>query len=260
MPAAVSSSWATTAAKFHERGFVLLRSFFEPRFMDELAADAARLWNNEKKLICRANLRCRYMPHHQSGEPLFECFDPIIDLSPSMAQAARDAKLIKVLEAIYGEPAHLFKDKLIFKPAGALGYPLHQDYIAWKNFPKSFLTVLIPIDAATEQNGCTIVYEGRHQEGLFTPSDGQFHPTPRACVSESQRVALEMQPGDIAIFDGFTPHESNANQTANPRRQLYLSYNAHRDRGDRRADHYREFHDWLQTKYPPQNGKEWYFA
>ena len=45
----------------------------------------------------------------------------------------------------------LFKDKLIFKRPGALGYGLHQDYIAWKSFPESFVTVIVAIDPATEE-------------------------------------------------------------------------------------------------------------
>ena len=166
------------AREYHERGFVLLRSFFDARTMERITEDAERLWINEAGLIARGNLRCRYMPHHAAGGSLFEGFDPVIDLSANMALAARDERLLDVLGAIYGEKAYLFKDKLIFKPAGANGYPLHQDYIAWDSFPKSFLTVLIPIDASTEENGCTVVYEGYHREGLMTPADGKFYPTP----------------------------------------------------------------------------------
>jgi hypothetical protein len=260
MPAIAKFSPAQAANQYHERGFVLLHSFFEPQVLRALADAAERLWNDDCGLIARENLRCRFMPHHQNGESLFECFDPVIDLSPAMASAACDKRLLDVLSHIYGEQAHLFKDKLIFKPAGARGYPLHQDYIAWEGFPKSFLTVLIPIDPATEENGCTVVYEGYHQSELFTPADGKFHPTPRECVSGSRRVALEMQPGDIAIFHGFTPHESNPNRTLSARRQLYLSYNAHRDGGNRREAHYREFHVWLRAKHPPESAKDCYFA
>jgi 2-aminoethylphosphonate dioxygenase len=260
MTTVAEASPKEAAQQYHERGFVVLRSFFDAGTMRQIAADAERLWADEAKLICRENLRCRYMPHHKTSELLFECFDPIIDLSPAMAAAARDERLLTVLGTIYGEPAYLFKDKLIFKPAGATGYPLHQDYIAWESFPKSFLTVLIPIDPSTEENGCTVVYEGCHRGGLLTPADGKFYPTPRECVVHERRVALEMDPGDIAIFDGFTPHESNPNRSSLARRQLYLSYNAHRDGGEQRDAHYREFHSWLMKKYVSQEDKQWYFA
>jgi hypothetical protein len=245
--------------EYHERGFVVLREFFPRETIQSLDREARELWSNARGLISPRNLRCRYQSHHASGERLFECFDPVIDLSPTMAAAANDKRLLAVLAAIYGEPAHLFKDKLIFKPPGAAGYPLHQDYIAWKSFPTSFLTVLVPLDAAHEDNGCTVVYEGCHRRGLLTPADGKFHPVPRELVDAARRVPLLLEPGDIAIFHGFTPHESQPNRTASPRRQLYLSYNAHSDGGEQRTEHYAEFHRWLRDKYPTDDSGEWYF-
>jgi 2-aminoethylphosphonate dioxygenase len=260
MVLAVDPAHANAAEEYHRRGFVVLRSFLDAQTMRQLDIDANQLWADEAERICESNLRCRYMPHHETGQRLFECFDPIIDLSAAMASVARNPRLLAVLGAIYSERAHLFKDKLIFKPAGATGYPLHQDYIAWKSFPKSFVTVLVPLDAASEENGCTVVYEGYHRDGLMTPADGKFYPTPRERVANERRVALEMSPGDIAIFDGFTPHESSPNRSDSARRQLYLSYNAHRDGGEQRDAHYAEFHRWLKEKYAGPMERPWYFA
>jgi len=238
------------AEEYHRRGFVVLRGFFDSGVMETLDREARELWSDERGLISPQNLRCRYMPHHATGEKLFECFDPVTDLADGITAVAQDQRLLKVLGAIYGEPAHLFKDKLIFKPAGAQGYPLHQDYIAWQSFPCSFLTVLIPLDAAYEENGCTMVYEGYHHQGLLTPADGTFHSTPRELVSVARRRPLVLNVGDIAIFHGFTPHESEPNRSGRPRRQFYLSYNADSDGGDQRTAHYAEFHEWLLKKYP----------
>ncbi len=253
------NSAAELAREYHERGFVVVRQLFNDGLMQQLNREARDLWSDAQSLVSPRNLRCRYQPHHATGEKLFECFDPVIDLAPQMERTAREPRLLELLAAIYGQQAHLFKDKLIFKPAGAMGYPLHQDYIAWGSFPQSFLTVLVPLDAAHEENGCTVVYEGYHREGLLTPADGQFHPTPRELVCDSRRHTLVMEPGDIAIFHGFTPHESSANRSSAPRRQLYLSYNAKDDGGDQRTAHYAEFHGWLQAKYPKPDDENWFF-
>ena len=40
-------------------------------------SDAARA-----DLIATENIRCRWQPHVQTQECLFECFDPVIDISP----------------------------------------------------------------------------------------------------------------------------------------------------------------------------------
>jgi ectoine hydroxylase-related dioxygenase (phytanoyl-CoA dioxygenase family) len=190
---------------------------------------------------------------------MFECFDPIIDLSPACRRIARDPRLLATLEALYGEPAHLFKDKLIYKPPGAKGYDLHQDYIGWKGFPRSFLTVLIPLEAADRDNGCTIVYPGLHHRGYLSPEDGMYHSLGADVVAGVPEVPLVMEPGDVAIFGAFTPHRSDPNRSSRWRRQLYLSYNAASDGGEQRSDHYQEFLSWLKDRYAEYGKTDVYF-
>jgi ectoine hydroxylase-related dioxygenase (phytanoyl-CoA dioxygenase family) len=173
---------------------------------------------------------------------------------------ARDPALMELLHAVYGEPACLFKDKLIFKPPGVKGYPLHQDWIAWDGFPESFLTVLVPFEAATRENGCTVVYPGYHHLGSMTPRDGAYYPLPADSVDEAKAVYLELEPGDVAVFGGFVPHRSDPNLSGGWRRQLYLSYNRLSDGGDRREAHYAEFHRWLRAKYAEHGKTETYYA
>jgi 2-aminoethylphosphonate dioxygenase len=165
-----------------------------------------------------------------------------------------------LLADLYGEPACLFKDKLIFKPAGVKGYGLHQDWIAWPGFPRSFLTVLVPLDPATRDNGCTEVFPGYHYLGSLSPEDGDYHELPAGTVDEARCVPLELEPGDVAVFGGFTPHRSAPNRSGGWRRQLYLSYNARSDGGDQRMKHYAEFHAWLRKKYAEYGKTDVYFA
>ena len=72
------------------------------------------------------------MTDSRTGALEFETFDPVIDLGTHCAEIAHDAGLLALLAELYGEPAVLFKDKLIYKPAGCLGYNLHQDFVAWR--------------------------------------------------------------------------------------------------------------------------------
>ena len=113
-----------------------------------------------------------------------------------------------MLRAIYDDEAHLFKDKLIFKPPRATGYALHQDYIGWREFPESFVTVIVPIDATNAANGATEVFPGYHQQGYLSPQGRRLSPTAARAIDESTGVVLDLQPGDIALFGGFTPHRS----------------------------------------------------
>jgi hypothetical protein len=243
---------------YEERGFVVVRKLFDPAAVSLALSDAVALLGRHD-LISKDNLRCRWQTNVRTDECQFETFDPIIDLSRACRALAEDAGLLDVLGDLYGEPAWLFKDKLIYKPPGCPGYALHQDWIGWPGFPRSFLTVLVPLEPASLANGCTVVYPGYHQGGSLSPEDGQYHPLPDGTVDESRAVPLELEPGDVAVFGGFTPHRSSPNLSDGWRRQLYLSYNKHSDGGDQREAHYDEFHRWLRKRYAEHGKHDIYF-
>ncbi len=243
---------------YHEHGYLILRDFFPAELLEKAGTEADALFRRDD-LIDTQNLRCRWQTNVHTGACEFETFDPVIDLAPVCARIAEDARLQAMLSALYGDEACLFKDKLIFKPPGAKGYGLHQDWIAWTGFPRSFLTVLVPLDEADADNGCTQVFPGYHQQGSLTPEDGQYHELPASLIDEARGVYLELAPGDLAVFGGFTPHRSAPNRSTRWRRQLYLSYNKHSDGGRQRAKHYEEFHRWLRVKYAEHGKNNVYF-
>ena len=243
---------------YREQGFLVVRGLFSPLEIAALAMDAERLVGLDK-LKDTKNLRCRWQDHVETGECLFETFDPVIDLSPACQSIAHDPRLVGVLSELYGEPARLFKDKLIFKPPGAKGYDLHQDYIGWSDFPRTFVTAAVAIDPCDRTNGATEVFPAVHQRGYLSPEDGEYHSLTLDQIGNVEGVHLELEPGDVAIFGGYVPHRSAPNRSNRERRLLYLSYNADSDGGDRRAAHYAEFQTWLKRKYAEYGKHETYF-
>jgi ectoine hydroxylase-related dioxygenase (phytanoyl-CoA dioxygenase family) len=241
-------------------GFVIARGLFDPAEIADASADADRVRAEHAKLVNTRNIRCRWQDNVFTGECQFDAFDPIIDLSTPCKRLAYDRRLFDLLADLYGEPACLFKDKLIYKLPGAKGYGLHQDWIAWgPTFPRSFLSLLVPLDAADEENGCTLVYPGCHHAGPLTPTDGNYRELPADAVDEATAVPLVLEPGDVAVFGGFTPHRSNPNLSDRPRRQLYFSYTKQSDGGELREQHYQDFHEWLKKKYAEHGKTETYF-
>jgi hypothetical protein len=244
--------------QYEAKGFLIVRGLFTEAEIGAIAAEADALLARQD-LIDTNNLCCRWQPHRLTGECLFEAFDPVIDIGPACARLAAHHRLLAVLADLYGEEPCLFKDKLIFKPPGARGYDLHQDYISWAGFPRSFVTALIAIDQADEANGCTEVFPVHHLRGYLSPEDGNYHPLPMDAVNDTNAICLTLGPGDAAFFGCFLPHRSQPNQSERWRRQLYLSYNAQSDGGCQREQHYHEFQRWLRQRYAEHGKHTVYF-
>lgn len=243
---------------YDTHGFVTLKGLFDADEIQQLRAESDRLLTERQDLISPNNLRCRYMPHHQTGEPLFEVFDPVNDISPVCEKFCDDQRIVSAVESIYSEPACLFKEKLIFKPSGALGYKLHQDIPrGWKGFPRTFLTVLIPIDPTSEENGCTEVFSGYHSD--FLSDDDATYMLPDDLVDNARRTHMVLDPGDVAIFHGLTPHRSAANRSQQMRRVLYVSYNALSDGGAQRESHYADFQERMRLRLSSQANSPLFF-
>jgi ectoine hydroxylase-related dioxygenase (phytanoyl-CoA dioxygenase family) len=243
---------------YERDGYLVLRGLFTPAELQAAADEAAALLERHD-LISTRNLRCRWQTNVHTGACQFETFDPFLDLAPVCRALAHDRRLLQALDNLYGEPACLFKDKLIYKPPGVKGYGLHQDWIAWPGFPRSFLTVVVPLDPTGADNGCTEVFPSYHHRGSLSLADGQYHELPPEAVDEAVCVPLELSPGDVAIFGGFTPHRSAPNRSERWRRQMFLSYNKLSDGGDQHAKHYDEFHCWLRKRYAEHGKHDVYF-
>jgi ectoine hydroxylase-related dioxygenase (phytanoyl-CoA dioxygenase family) len=245
-------------AFYRHEGYLIVPSVFDADEIAALAADVDRVCMERPNLIHADNMRVRFKPHHETQQTMMEVLDPIADLSPAARAMALDERILNRLHDLYGEPAELFKDKLIFKPAGAMGATLHQDWIAWPGFPETFLTVLVAIDPFTAASGATEVFPRAHGEGSLSPRDGQFYEVDAGKLRMAP-VPLILAPGDMAIFTCFTPHRSGPNQTEQGRRGYFISYNARSDGGQQYARHYREFHDWLREKAPAEKKPRLFF-
>ncbi len=143
-------------------------------------------------------------------------------------------KVLEVLADLMGEPAVLYKEKINYKYPGGGGYAPHQDAPAYDEL-KHHVTCLVSSDPATKHNGCLEFCSGRHLEGLIGLDA-------KGCIQSSvadtlEWAPLETEPGDAVFFDSYAPHRSFVNHSDEPRRTLYVTYNALSE-GDKRAAYY----------------------
>jgi len=98
---------AAAIRQYVEDGFVIIRGVLSAGEVSELDAEADRLYRRSD-LIDSDNIRCRWQNHIETGECRFDCFDPVIDLSPACERIAR-SMLLDLVGQLYGEPACLFR-------------------------------------------------------------------------------------------------------------------------------------------------------
>jgi 2-aminoethylphosphonate dioxygenase len=224
------------AGVYRDDGFVLVRGLFTAPEAEAWVGECERL--EASGLMHPDNLRTHVL--HSTRPP--DRLDPVVDLSPVFRELAFGERLTALAGELLGDDAVLFKDKLIFKPAGTRGYLAHQDYAYWQWLPAppaALVTVLVALDAATVENGAVELFAGFHDRLLTEP--GGPADVPDGVLPERGLLA-ETAPGDVVGFHSLTPHRSGDNRTSLPRRQLFLSYGA-----ARYGDLYRRYYDGLQA-------------
>lgn len=224
---------------FHRDGYVVVRSAFGDDEMQvietwtqeltELPEEPDKHWvyheksrlDPDEKLICRIeNIR----PFHSGFAQLTEVLkDPVRQL--------------------LAEEAVLFKEKLNFKMPGGDGFKPHQDSQAgWWNYGSYYITVMVCIDEATEENGCLKMVAGHHRRGLLR----EWEPLTEEDMEGMEFVSCPTKPGDIAFFDSYTPHASEPNMSDKIRRLYFATYNALSE-GDQLARYYAD----KRKNFPP---------
>lgn len=154
--------------------------------------------------------------------------------------------LMNALQELMGEGAVLFKEKINFKLAGGGAYAPHQDAPAFTTFGQNFhVTVLLPIDDATVENGCLYMVKAAHKNGLYALNADN---TIADHVAEEMKwEALPAKRSDLVIFDSYVPHRSYPNSSTTPRRSLYLTYNKAKD-GSFREQYFAH----KRSSFPPE--------
>jgi len=95
---------------------------------------------------------------------------------------------------------------------------------------RSPYTAIVPVDRATQANGCLQVLRGSHRIGRiehFTTGDQKGADAARVAqaIQRHELVFCEMEPGDALFFHGNLLHSSSKNLSHQPRWSLICCYN-----------------------------------
>ena len=181
----------------------------------------------------------RFAEHHEHFERLMR--------GSALEQAAGE---------LLGGEAVLFKDKINFKAPGGSGFEPHQDQQAgWSTYAPMFVTGLVCLDRATEENGCLEMADAPRLGGLIGE---EWTPLTLEQMKAFSLIPVPTEPGDVLFFDSYAPHASKPNLTNSRRRILYLTWNLASD-GDHRDRYYADKHKNFPPDVEREAGKDYKF-
>ena len=225
---------------WENNGYLKIPGFFYSEEVDALQTWVSEISSWEPTLD-------KWIHHYEStseGARLSRS-ENFVPYHTNMKATVTTGKVLDVVSELMAEPAVLYKEKINYKYPGGGGYAAHQDAPAYE-FVNFHITCLISVDPATQESGCLYFAPGRHQEGFIALDEkGCVSPETAAAMTW---VAAPTAPGDILLFGSYIPHKSPANLSNQPRRIIYLTYNAI-SQGDRREQYYADKREaFLQYK------------
>jgi ectoine hydroxylase-related dioxygenase (phytanoyl-CoA dioxygenase family) len=200
------------SARFARDGFLVVPGLITPAECDTLKAEARRVLDSFAQPSASVHL------HMAATSPLFRAL-------------AGDPRVLRPLRAIMPQGVMFLSDKIVYKSADkTFATPWHIDCFYWRNTrPK--LSVWIPLDDATAENGTLTVVPGSHRQdwqmvkkGL---ANGEFHDEiANAGWREGDIVTCAVKRGTGIIFSDRLVHGSTANTAGRDRYAIISTYHA----------------------------------
>lgn len=225
---------------YADQGYAIVRGVFSRAEVAEIEAAFDRHW--AQGMAHRASFRHGNLFYRLGRDPRLGKVVRLVQW-PSYEDAGlerirRDPKIFAILEPLLGRDIKQIINQLHWKPPGAeaADFAFHQDarfrrpQEAYRSLATSYVQTGIAIDPHRRANGAMRVVPGSHRMGLLdipAPErimDGAPEAAALAAagLDPGTLVDLELDPGDIALWNVFLVHGSGANTTQGDRR-FYLN-------------------------------------
>ena len=225
-----------------ETGFAVVRGVFAADEIHELAEafDRVRAEGMAHRASFRdGNVLFRLSEDRNLGKVLRmvqwpSYFEPVFD------RFRRDPRMQKILAPLLGGDLKQIINQVHWKPPGAahaeFGY--HQDIRfrrpreAYRRPENAYVQTGIAVDPHGQANGGMVFYPGSHrlgelsfpQEGAVMDQVARSEDLAAVGLDPDQAVFLELEPGDVALWNVFTVHSSGPNLSSGDRRFYVNGY------------------------------------
>jgi phytanoyl-CoA hydroxylase len=144
---------------------------------------------------------------------------------------AEDDRILMLIEDIVKPGISIFSSKLLTKlPHSESVCHWHQDDAYYTEVVDSNtrMSVWVPLQDTTEENGCLWVVPGSHKAGLMAVAPKDYGTCRKALDEEkvdlSKAIPVPMKAGSVILFHAMLWHSSKGNSTDQIRRAFIISY------------------------------------
>lgn len=225
--------------EFKDKGFIVLKGFFDKAVMDNVSAWLDALRDKEPGKDQEAKY---YEKSTITGENILVRIENVLgDRNPELTELIISPRTTECLTQLFGEPPVLFKEKINYKLPGCRPDKLHQDQAAgWNAYADFYISMAIVVDENRKDNAAlSFMKSGNYERKLMSEEWAPLAEADPPYQPEDEYVLLEADPGDVIFFDSYVPHGSPANTSDRSRRNIFLTFNKQSD-GDMRAKYYQD--------------------
>ena len=232
---------------YRKQGFMIIDQLFTASEVASWQEELERLRNSE-------SIQTRDETITEPGSLAVRSIFGVHKLSPLIGRLARDPRLVRIAEYLLGDRVYIHQSRLNYKP-GFRGkeFYWHSDFETWHvedGMPAMRALIMsITLTENRSTNGPLLLIPGSHQEYLVCEGEtpdlhfksslkNQRYGVPdaenlRRLVAENGIAEFTGKPGSVCIFDCNVLHGSNSNISPHPRSNIFLVYNAAKNRVQR---------------------------
>ncbi|HUB95842.1 MAG TPA: phytanoyl-CoA dioxygenase family protein [Stellaceae bacterium] len=233
---------AEAIEQYREQGYAVLRGFFAPDEVASIAAAFDRHWRTG--MAHRASFRHGNLYYRQGKDARLGKILRLVQwpayIDPVLEAVRRDPRWLGVLGPLIGRDIKQIINQLHWKPPGAAGaeFAFHQDArfrrprTAYRNLGTSYVQTGLAIDPHRAVNGAMRLLPGSHLLGERDVADagpvldqamGEAQLA-RAGLDPGRLIDVDLEPGDVALWNLYTIHGSGPNHTRQDRRFFLNGY------------------------------------
>ncbi len=213
-------------SEYKSNGMCVVKNLLDINEIESLQQEASRLWSEQQDLNPH-NLRVG-LRKDLSGKDVLERLDPVADISVIFSNLNEDVRILKLAHDALGETVRVLKEKLIYKWPGSSGYGTHKDeqyFSVSEDGPdgNEILSILVALDKADSENGAMRFYPTIRFKKLISPK-GESRDVDESEIENVPFLMPDLNPGDIVLFNGTVPHNSDFNRSTRSRRTYMITF------------------------------------